>query len=203
MPLLVERIDRWIEKFTGGTVFSTKKHNELVDRLNPLLNIQVRTGAPRNEVQYSQRSVVIWVAVPIWDSDKGAEPASVGCYVLQEFLSFELLRVRTWDGVAPGADDIYIATPTDFRSANTHEVIPTSSGGTMTVDYTGYNIASQARSANNGSISEVQQITKPYLTNHLIYAISAPTFITDPFGEAVTLIDLNVDGRAWAVPENT
>ncbi len=115
---------------------------------------------------------------------------------------------RTWDGTTEGDADINIAKPSLLRFAVGGRRIRG-----ITVDYGAYDAANQSRVATPvGGLPETQFITPSYgQTNNnaevpgpddfegdLIYAVKAKTFVTDADDAEVSLLDLNVDGRAWA-----
>jgi hypothetical protein len=117
--------------------------------------------------------------------------ASVGAYLLQSHHDDYLTCQTTTDGVTPGGIDIYIAKSSKIRFSIASEVID---GNTVT--YSSYSTANQTRHADDGTNSEDQIINPRFLTGDIIYAITAPTFVTVS-SAALTLLDMNIDGREW------
>ncbi len=107
---------------------------------------------------------------------------------------------REWDGVTPGTQDVLIAKPYKLRYSITHQDI-----GGVGVDYSSYSLTGQTRLATGGTDTETQIIVDRYLVDDLIFAISATTLVEvttgsppDEVTQKLGLLDLNVDGRAWA-----
>jgi len=101
------------------------------------------------------------------------------------------LVCRTWDGTNEGASDINIAKSPKLRFSITSETIDV-----LTITYSSYNTGSQTRVA-TGTISENQAIVPRFLVNDIIYAVSASTGVSVS-STPVSLIDLNLDARAWS-----
>jgi hypothetical protein len=60
------------------------------------------------------------------------------------------------------------------------------------------------RTATQGSNTESQVIVPSYVANHdEIYAVSVPHTGVTESGRELTLMDLNIDGRAWAKKDGT
>jgi hypothetical protein len=102
----------------------------------------------------------------------------------------EYLTCRTWNGTTEGGTDIYVAKNHKLRCSIASAVIDG-----VTVTYT-YPLADNvSRTATITTTSEDQVIVPRYLVNDLIFAVESSSG-TGVSGK--TLIDLNVDGRAWA-----
>lgn len=124
--------------------------------------------------------------------------ASVARYRLKTVRK-NYLVCRTWDGVTEGATDIFIAKPFKLRHDRTSAVI-----NGVTINYTYPDAANPAlRTASEPASGESEsQIVVPYwLTNDEIFAITGAPGLNSAAPDAVsaiTLLDLNLDGRAWA-----
>jgi hypothetical protein len=120
---------------------------------------------------------------------------------------------RTWNGSEEGTTDISIARPFEHRVSNFNgqSVAYSSDGDVFTATYS-YTSATKRTKTVSG-VAETQVLVPYFKTDfHLIYAVnvSAPltagpsnTPITDTNDNPITLLDLNVDGRAWAKLEAT
>lgn len=119
---------------------------------------------------------------------------------------------REWNGTTEGTDDVSVARPFEHRVSNFNgqSVAYSSDGDVFTATYA-YTSATKRTKTVSGTAET--QVLVPYFKDgfHLIYAVnvSAPltagpanTPITGPSGDAITLLDLNVDGRAWAKLES-
>lgn len=107
----------------------------------------------------------------------------------------DFIVCRTWDGTNEGDKDILIAKPTKLRFSIDTETIDGIVG-----TYTAYDTTTQTRHASFGSpaVEEDQVIVPRYLVDDEIYVMPARTLIVDDDGKDLGLIDINVDGRAWA-----
>lgn len=110
----------------------------------------------------------------------------------------DYLVCRSWDWTAEGDTDILVAKPYDLRvtgwAGQTVVYARESSlgGGTILVTYA--KVTSTHRTATgNGNVE--QQAVRPFWVpgKSIIYAVTAPSGIS-----GVSLVDLNVDGRAYA-----
>lgn len=123
----------------------------------------------------------------------------VGGAQLQTFrfksMKGDYLICRAWNGSVEGSSDIYLAKPVKLRHSITSETID----GTA-YTYSSYSLTAQTRvSAPASGSAETQIVVPRYLPNDLIYAMAAPTYVQseDVPAKAVSLIDVNLDGRAW------
>lgn len=120
---------------------------------------------------------------------------------------------RSWNGTTEGESDIFIARPFGHRYSNFHgRTIAYNSDGdsfSATYDYT----SATKRTKTVAGVAETQVLV-PYFKNDfdLIYAVrvkepitvgAAYTPLTDPNDVPIRLLDLNVEGRAWAKLETT
>jgi hypothetical protein len=120
---------------------------------------------------------------------------------------------RAWNGTTEGDDDVYIARPFEHRVStfNNRSIDYSSDGDVFTATYT---YASATKRTKTVSGTAETQVLVPYFKAdfHLIYAVAVSdaltvgasnTALTDPNDNPITLLDLNVDGRAWAKLEST
>lgn len=98
---------------------------------------------------------------------------------------------RTWDGTTEGGSDVYVAKPYKLRNSITSESID---GVTVSYSYA----STVARTATISSVDEDQVIVPRYLSNDIIYVATSNYTGVSVSGTALTLIDMNCDGRAWA-----
>lgn len=141
----------------------------------------------------------------------GGGGASVSRYRVKS-IQRNYLTCRTWDGSAEGATDICIAKPFKLRRAIAGAIID---GVNVSYTYDAADIPSTTRIASNGTETETQIIVPRYLfaapsqlpdKGDEIFAVGANTGLVtvanEPVGtaggQAITLLDLNIDGRAWA-----
>lgn len=95
-----------------------------------------------------------------------------------------------------GTTDILVAKPERLRPNETRIM---SNGGT--VSYSAYSNNSQRRTATFGTYSMTQIVVENYRVDDLLHGL--PVLHTDVFdddGKELTIVDLNVDGRAWGRP---
>lgn len=119
----------------------------------------------------------------------------------------DFYSARLWDGEQEVGEEVYIARPFEHRVSDFDgRSIAYSSDGdafTATFDYS----SPTKRTKTIGTTVETQVLT-PYFKDdfHLIYAVevresikvgAAYTPLTDPNEQPISLLDLNVDGRAW------
>ena len=119
-------------------------------------------------------------------------------FIFHEFFGAALLCWPTEDGVNPteGSALTWVAQPFKLRAVGS-AVIPTGEGTNDTVTYSAYDWSIQKRTATIAGQSIFELITPRYLVGDLIVAASVPNN-----GGASELLDLNVDGRAWAKAYN-
>jgi hypothetical protein len=104
---------------------------------------------------------------------------------------------RSWDGTNEGDKDIQIAKPYKLQFSIVTETIDDT-----VVTYSAWDTDAQTRHASSGdapnTIEEDQVIVPRYLVDDLIYVFPAKTLIKDDNDKDLGLIDMNLDGRAWA-----
>lgn len=105
----------------------------------------------------------------------------------------EFIICRSWNGETEGSTDVKIAKPSKLRFSIVLETIDGSD-----VNYDGYDLTAQTRNASDGTNSETQVIVPRYLVDDLIFACRANSLATDEDEHKIGLMDMNVDGRAWA-----
>lgn len=130
--------------------------------------------------------------------------------LLLKSIENDFYTCRSWDGETEGDTDIFVARPFGHRYTNFHgQSIAWSSDGdsfTATYDY----ISATKRTKTINGTAETQVLI-PYFKSDfdLIYAITVKEPITirsgtgytrllDPNDRPIKLLDLNVEGRAWA-----
>lgn len=108
----------------------------------------------------------------------------------------DYLTCRTWDGTTEGSDDVYIAKPFKLRHSITSAVLDGA-----TVNYTYASLANNldgTRTATPTSGSAETELVVPrWLANDLIYAVQSNATGVSVGGNALTMVDINADGRAW------
>lgn len=111
----------------------------------------------------------------------------------------------TWDGTSLGSTNIKVAKPYKLRADTGKISSETIRGVTYTYTYTGvyisgssgpYKYYTRSVSGSDGSSETDYMIPDPQ-TNDIIYGISFSTTAPSTLS-AVTWLDINVDGRAWA-----
>lgn len=110
----------------------------------------------------------------------------------------DYLVCRSWDGTNEGTTDVNIAKAYKHR----HSIITETLRG-VAVTYSAWSLTGQTRNATDGTNPETQYMTPPFNVNDLVWAIPATTLVnitagSPPVTTAVALLDLNIDGRAWA-----
>lgn len=143
------------------------------------------------------------------DAAGPASPFSAQAFVFRS-MAADYLICRMWGGSPTptmGTTDVYIAKPIALRFSIISEII-----AGATVNYTQYSLNAQSRHAvvanANPAREEDQVITPRYLTQQtltgnviipgsIIYAMPAQTFVNNPSGQPIGLIDMNGDAREW------
>ena len=124
----------------------------------------------------------------------GGGGAAVTRYRLKG-IEADRLACVTWDGTTEGTTTVYLAKPFKLREAVTTETIE---GVRYNYTYTtGPDSLNKYRIAKiQGQTAEYERcvVTPEWLLNDEIFAISGSTGISN-----TTLMDLNLDARAWAV----
>jgi len=112
-----------------------------------------------------------------------------------------------WDGTTAGTTEIYIARPFEHRVSNFNgRTIDYSSDGDVFSATYSYTSATKRTKTISGTAETQVLIPLFKAAFHIIYAIETDstftvgpsnTPLTDPNDEPITLLDLNLDGRAW------
>lgn len=210
-----------IEPFgKGRNAIQSAYANEVVDCLNPLGNIKLTRGKD-DKVFYSDVDVTIQLGIApgvqeagitVSESDGTPSVSDVteikfpagtvtndggGVVSISAVAPVQMLRLksiqadyltcRTWDGTTEGSTDILVAKSYKLRNSIVSAVID---GVTVTYAYPD----TVTRTATISGSNETQVIVPRYLVNDLILGMTVGyTGVT-----AVTVIDLNLDGRAWS-----
>lgn len=105
---------------------------------------------------------------------------------------------RSWDGTNEGTTDIFVGKPPKLRTSVTEETLDgTDFEYTYTV--TGADaFVSRISENQSDNTTELQKVVPRYIIGDEIFAVSAATGIETVDAEAVALLDLNLDARAWA-----
>jgi hypothetical protein len=113
-----------------------------------------------------------------------------------------------WTGSATTGDEVYIARPFEHMVSNWNgrSIAYDSDGDAFTATYSYTSTTKRTKTV--GAVAETQVLVPYFKTGlHIIYAMkvsglitagAAFTPVTDPNDAPITLIDLNLDGRAWA-----
>jgi len=125
----------------------------------------------------------------------GGSGAIVSMY---KFVSMDSEHIvcHTWDGETEGTDPVRIAKPWNLR----HSIVSQTIDG-VAVTFSAYSTSAQTRLATSGGESETQVMVPRYLTTSRIWAVTAPTDVdlgTEEEPDVLTLLDLNIDGRAYS-----
>lgn len=124
-----------------------------------------------------------------------------------ESIQNDFYAAKLWTGTAVSGGELYIARPFEHRLSNFdgRTIAYSSDGDAFSASYS-YSSATK-RVKTVAGVAETQVLTPYFLPeNQLIYAVevkevitvgAAFTPLTDPNDEPITLLDLNVDGRAW------
>lgn len=117
----------------------------------------------------------------------GGGGASLQRLIVKEIFD-DHLRCRTWDGLNEGTTDIFVAKPFKLRhDVNNYDTIASlSTTDSQTVDVFEF------------TTTETWKVTPPYEVDNEIYSITVSGTGVDPGSGELTIIDVNLDGRAWA-----
>lgn len=117
-----------------------------------------------------------------------SSPAAFEVFVFKyQSMEADKIVCHAWDGVNEGLDDVRIYKPSLLQFSITSGTIDG-----IPISYGSYSTSAQTRVATINTDSETQIIVPRYTQGDVIYAIKAPL---DPIDE---LLDINIDGRAWA-----
>ncbi len=204
--------NRFGQRF-NGTLFGKKSiRDALVEMLNCFYSptITVRTLGADGKSTLDTNAVLVmgplgWVAT-IDLTGKIAAGSSSGSASVQQFKIVsdggDYWVCKTWDGTTLGSTNVNVAKPFKLRCGTgkiTSELIR---GVTYTYTYTAVTVGAvtgyytRAVSGSDGS-SETDYMIPDPRANDIIYGITFTT--TTPISlSAVTWLDINADGRAWA-----
>lgn len=184
------------------------------DRASAWLNKLLRaciSHAPTNSPDIRIRQSTVGTSLEL--TQNGGGGTSVKQYRLKAVLD-NYYRCREWSGTTEGSTDIYIARPFTHRRSNFDPTLGGPGGGiayssdgdsfTATFSYS----SATKRTKTIGGVGETQVII-PYFKVDFDIILAANvegnitvgisnSVLTDPSGNAITLADLNCDGRAWA-----
>lgn len=175
---------RFISPFKKSDVLKRSRHNQIVSKLNPLLNITVTWG-DRDEVVYAQGNVNIQL-----DRSKQGTGASALGNVKR--LSITAINANTLT-CSDGVTSYTVAKPELLRESLTSRSIDG-----VTVSYGTFSTANQTRVASatigGNAVSQTEVISPRYKTGDYIIAAN----VTDSGVTSAPWIDLNADARAYS-----
>jgi hypothetical protein len=195
--------NRWGQRFTG-TLFGKKAiRDALVEMLNCFYSMiyRVKTrGSDGVSTIISPATVTLGPLGGIVELD--LTNISVGGSSGASVQQFKIVSdggdywvCKTWDGTTLGSSTVNVAKPYKLRAVNgpTSEAIRS-----VTYSYS-YALTSgeYVRSTTATGVATTDYMTPSALTNDIIYAVTFST-ATPATLAAVTWLDINVDGRAWA-----
>lgn len=105
----------------------------------------------------------------------------------------EYIVCRSWDGTTEGGSDVNIAKPFKLRWS-----APSVTIDGQSVTYSSYDLTGQKRTATCAGASAYEAITPRYSVDDVIWADTVDHTLVTVSGTALTLLDTNRDGRAWA-----
>jgi hypothetical protein len=122
----------------------------------------------------------------------GGNGTAVGMFIVKGIFQ-DYCNCHTWDGVTEGNVNVYVAKPFLLRGSINSENIDGSN-----ISYSNYAANTYVtRVATSGGNSETQVIVPRLQVGSKVLAASITTDV-NVSNVAVTWIDVNVDGRAWA-----
>ncbi len=203
---------RRIGPITGNrhkSLYDPRTIDEIRHALDLLLDLRVvivdQSNPRKNVLLLSDSRAVLPLAIP------AAKPVVFSkLYVIEH--KDEYLSCVTKSQLEQGQLDkpVKVAKPMCMRTSRVQEVLP--DGTTNT--YSAWNASQQSRHADgDDGTSEDQFITPRYLmapdnptdvgedSTFFILATNIDTFAKDEDGKAIQLVDMNVEGRAYAAPQ--
>jgi hypothetical protein len=189
-----------LQRFTGGVrKEALDKLNALVDEINSLAGLRgdpyitVSRGPGGTAVGLNIQAVV--ARVPKLSS------VAMSLFVISVQADYLTCNTES-DG---SGTTYYVAKPPRLRSTDT--AARAVAGQTYTVTKSGFTTGVAAgdaqtctatRSSDSGT--DTLEVVEPYLAGDEICALPyGDTYLDDPDGNAITLLDANVDARHWAV----
>lgn len=141
------------------------------------------------------------VTIPLEISAAGSGSASVQQFKIVSD-GGDYWNCKTWDGTTLGSDTVKVAKPYKLRAGTGKIASEVIRGVTYTYTYTAVTVGAvtgyytRAVSGSDGSSETNYTIPDP-IANDIIYGITFST-TTPSTLSAVTWLDINADGRAWA-----
>jgi len=193
-----------LQRFTGGVrKEALDKLNALVDEINSLAGLRgdpyitVSRGPGGSSVGLNIQAVV--ARVPKLSS------VAMSLFVISVHADYLTCNTES-DG---SGTTYYVAKPPRLRSTDTaaravagHTYTVTKSGFTTGVTSGDAQTCTATRSSDSGT--DTLEVVEPYLAGDEICALPyGDTYLDDPDGNAITLLDANVDARHWAVKATT
>lgn len=168
-----------------------KEYNRLLDyikEISPKSGFGIRTNRTMN-------GTVVAIS-----SKNIAAGSFLNQYRLKEVLN-DYLRCRSWNGTSEGSTDVYIAKSFRLRRTPFDNLTISfdSDGESYSASYV-YSSATK-RTVTISGTAEVQIVIPRFKVDFdLIYAmeVEESTGLVNSAGKAITIIDINADGRAWA-----
>ena len=141
-------------------------------------------------VRYKVRRTTKGTALEI---DFGAGGVSVSRYRFKS-MSADYMICHTWNGTTEGTEDVKIAKSSKLRFSITDETVDG-----LAITYSSYSTSAQTRIATATGITETQIIVPRFLVDDIIFVVTTSTGVfKDVPPVEITLLDLNIDGRAWS-----
>ena len=188
-----------LQRFTGGAKKEAlEKLNALVDEINSLAGLRgdpyitVSRGPGGTAVGLNIQAVV--ARVPKLSS------VAMSLFVISVQANYLTCNTKA-DG---SGTTYYVAKPTRLRSTDT--AARAVAGQTYTVTKSAFTTgiasgdAQTCTATRSDSGTDTLEVVEPYLAGDEICALPyGDTYLDDPDGNAITLLDANVDARHWAV----
>lgn len=180
-----------------------EEFNRLIDYIR-----EISPVGGRNIRQTRTMNGTLFLADPISD-DTGAKIQQLRLKSIEN----DFYTCRSWSGEEEGDADIFVARPFGHRVSNFdgQSIAWSSDGDAFTATYA-YTSATKRTKTISGT-AETQVLIPYFKTDFdLIYAITVKepitigvsnTRLTDPNDAPIKLLDLNVEGRAWAKLDTT
>lgn len=125
------------------------------------------------------------------------EGTSVVRLVFKE-MQDDYIVCRSWDGTNEGTADIFVAKPPKLRASVTEETLDGIDFEYSYVTTGTEKYVSRTSTNQSDNTAETQKIVPRFIPDDEIFAIAASTGIETVDAESVSMLDLNVDARAWA-----
>jgi hypothetical protein len=133
-------------------------------------------------------------ATSVWALISGKASGVTQYIIVAEFGDY--FSAHTFDGSNTGSALVKIAKSMKLRNSITNETI---NGIAWTYTYQSFHQRTASATISGTPVTEKQVVVPWFLTNDLLQVATTTGIVTLPSGAGVTsLIDLNVDGRAWA-----